>query len=273
MKIKNTATWLQDYVNNKGEYFEDNLRLHEEKLCVPLTDYFDHADALSIQQHLIQHGMFFPDPTDKHIINQMILLRYWDKVEELLQTLEAAWGKRKGTLFVFPSDFTNNQLLHHFNGVSGLSFPDKLFLFITDQTTDIQLHALLIHEYSHVCRLQAFSSQINTLTLADAICLEGIAEYAVKEKLGEEYCSPWVHLYSNKQLNEIWTEWIKPNVTITSTDLQHFALMYGSDEIPRWAGYAVGYSFIDQYTQQHKPSLKQLLATPTQHILSEIDHI
>ncbi|MFB1049786.1 DUF2268 domain-containing protein [Paraliobacillus sp. JSM ZJ581] len=273
MKIKNTAAWLQEYTINKKNRLQDNLQIHAETLCQPLAPYFQDTDAHTIQHHLIQHGMFYPDPIDKQVIKQIIAKNYWERVRQQLQTLEKLWSKQEGTLFIFPSDFTNPQLLKQFNGVSGLSFTDKLFLFITDQTTEIQLQVLLTHEYSHICRLQHFSALGLTFTLADAIVLEGIAEAAVKELIGERYCSPWVHLYSKAQLADLWKEWIQPNIDVSSTCMKHYALMYGTEEIPQWAGYAVGYDVIDHYIKKYNISTKQLITTPTKEILTSIDHL
>ncbi|WP_369010262.1 DUF2268 domain-containing putative Zn-dependent protease [Oceanobacillus alkalisoli] len=52
-------------------------------------------------------------------------------------------------IFIFPSDRSNTEI----NGKSGLSFHDKLFLFISGETSLTEIKALLTHEYYHVCRL------------------------------------------------------------------------------------------------------------------------
>ncbi|CQR46003.1 hypothetical protein BN1058_00246 [Paraliobacillus sp. PM-2] len=270
MEIINTASWLQTYINKRKNTLEDNMQVHEEILCQPLVPYFKQTDAQAIQHHLIQHGMFYPDPTDKHIIENIIAKNYWRIVKQQLQNLEKMWSKYNGAIFLYPSDFTNAQLLEQFNGVSGLSYTDKLFLFITDQTTELHLQALLTHEYNHVCRLQYFSELEHTLTLADALVLEGIAEIAVREQIGEAYCSPWIHLYSKEQISALWKHWLKSNINIPSDNLQHQALMYGTEKIPKWAGYAVGYTLVDHYMQRYNVPLNKLITIPTSEFFTKI---
>ena len=70
-----------------------------------------------------------------------------------------------------------------FNGRAGVAFTDKLFVFMTSHTSDEEMLAVLTHEYHHVCRLKAINQSDETITLLDAMMMEGLAERAV-----EEYC-------------------------------------------------------------------------------------
>lgn len=90
------------------------------------------------------------------------------------------------------------------NGKSGLAFKDKLFLFLSDQNSDNEIRALLVHEYNHVCRLAKNGKQEENYVLLDSIILEGLAENAVRELVGEEYLAKWTSYYTEGQLNQMW---------------------------------------------------------------------
>ncbi|GAA5416051.1 hypothetical protein Pryu01_01083 [Paraliobacillus ryukyuensis] len=261
MQVADTQAWLQAYMVEKETLVSEGLNIQQATLCQPLVSYFEHASPQDIQIHLIQHGMFHPDPTDRTVIDRIIDQDYWEQTRKQLQDLERIFGKQDGTIFIFPSDTTNPRLQTEFDGVAGLSYHDKLFLFISDQITTLQLKILLTHEYSHVCRLHKVST--SNLTLADGLILEGIAELAVKEIVGEAYCAPWVGLYNQVELKSIWEDWLQPNLTLPPTSWMHHALMYGSDSIPKWAGYAYGFQLVQEFQRQNQVSLQNLVTMPT----------
>ncbi|WP_117168232.1 DUF2268 domain-containing protein [Paraliobacillus sediminis] len=264
-----TDNWLQNYVANKTDKIHENVVVHMDTLCEPLVSYFTDTDAQTIQWHLLQHGLFFPDPHDKQIILTMIKRNYWRKVEEQFASLKLKWKGPEVPVLLFPSDFTNNRLQEEFSGLSGLSYPDKVFLFITDDTPLKKLEALLTHEYSHVYRLQYNHSKDKTLTLSDAIVLEGIAEIAVKKIVGNTYLSKAGSLHTKEEAQFYWNEWIKPNQHLVKTNAQHDRLMYGGEEIPKWAGYNVGFHLVENYMEINKISLLELLQTPTDTIIEK----
>lgn len=264
-----TNKWLQNYTANKTKEIHKNFVVHMDTLCDPLVAYFTDTDAQTIQWHLLQHGLFYPDPHDKHIILAMIKHDYWRLVEEQFVSLKQRWQGPDVPLLLFPSDFTNNRLQEEFSGLSGLSYPDKVFLFITDDTPSKKLEALLTHEYSHVYRMQYNPLKEKVLTLSDAIVLEGIAEIAVKKLVGNTYLSKATSIYTKEEAQFYWNEWIKPNQHLVKTNVQHDRLMYGGDEIPKWAGYNVGFHLVENYMEKNKIPLLELLQTPTDTIIEK----
>lgn len=263
MEVIETNKWLRDYLAHKKDSLTDNLRVHQQFLCKPLAPYFSQEDTLTIQQYLIQHGMFYPNTTDCSTINHMINDCFWERITSEVKRIEENWSECTGAIFIFPSDSTNSDLQENWQGVSGVSFADKLFLFLSTTASQTQLQALLTHEYSHVCRLQYLEKNKQLLTLADSLILEGIAETAVEQLIGSTYMSPFIHLYDHTALTEIWRKWISTHLQLPNSSPQHHAIMYGNEQIPKGAGYAIGYALICRYLQQHPVSLKALLTLPT----------
>lgn len=75
---------------------------------------------------------------------------------------------------------------------------------MSDQNSDNEIRALLVHEYNHVCRLAKNDKQEENYILLDSIILEGLAENAVRELVGEEYLAKWTSYYTEGQLNQMW---------------------------------------------------------------------
>ena len=61
---------------------------------------------------------------------------------------------------------------------------------------------MFTHEYNHVCRLSKFQKSEEDYVLLDSIILEGLAENAVRERLGEEFLATWTSYYSNEELKK-----------------------------------------------------------------------
>ncbi|GGM41968.1 hypothetical protein GCM10011351_30060 [Paraliobacillus quinghaiensis] len=267
MSVIETDQWLLNYISSKKSTFQDNFMVQRDLLCAPLTHYFSDANSETIQLHLIQHGLFHPDPHDQYVIRGMISNDYWKITTVQLATLQKKWEGPDISTFLFPSDFKNEQLRTELNGISGLSYPDKLFLFITEQTTSNQLKALIVHEYSHVIRFHYVHHQNSILTLRDALVLEGIAEVAVKQIVGENALSKATKIYDQSTAKKHWQNWIKANQNLTKTNPKHDLLMYGGDNVPKWAGYNVGYHLVNTYVEKVNPTLQELLRTPTNKIM------
>ncbi|WP_186578655.1 DUF2268 domain-containing protein [Aquibacillus kalidii] len=267
MTIVDTHNWLIAYTKNKKDKFKDNLHVQCDEICEPLLPYFNDVNAYDIHQHLLSHGLFIPDPLDKQIIKKMIKDNQWKSANKVITQLSKLWGGPDVPVFIFPSDHTNKTLRTEFKGRSGLSYHDKVFLFITDTTTKKELQALITHEYNHVTRLNEVNIQEEKLNLLDALVLEGMAELAVKNELGPDHLSNWTSMYSNEFAHKAWNKWIKPNLALKKTNLIHEKIMYGSKVIPKWLGYNVGYHLVSSYNQTHQTSMYDLIRLSSQEIL------
>lgn len=143
------------------------------------------------------------------------------------------WGGPNIPVFIFPSDTKNRKLQEDFNGKTGLAFKDKLFLFISKDNSVEEIRALFTHEYNHVCRLSKFKKSEEIYVLLDTIILEGLAENAVSESLGEGLTATWTTYYSNEDLEEMWDNIIKPNMHTLRSDHKHQEILYGLRSYPK----------------------------------------
>ena len=192
----------------------------------------------------------------------------WEIVQNEAQILQEMWKGPDVPIFIFPSDISNETMKLEFNGKSGLSFKDKLFLFISEENDEAEIRSLLTHEYNHVCRLTYYPKHEDDYTLLDTIILEGLAENAVRERFGEEFLSSWTSLYTDKELLKMWEKLIVPNRSILKTDPKLHELLYGSPLYPYMAGYAVGYFLVKKYMKINQFTSKDLLSSkPVQFFL------
>ena len=82
---------------------------------------------------------------------------------------------------------------------AGVSFKNKMFLFLTPLQDEKELEALIVHEYHHVCRLNKLVKPLDEYTLIDSIVMEGFAEYVVTKYCGKEYNAKWISLLHERR--------------------------------------------------------------------------
>jgi uncharacterized protein YjaZ len=169
--------------------------------------------------------------------------------EEIFNKYKRKWKGPDIPIFIFPLDQSNSKLMREGKGKSGLSFIDKMFIFLTPINDEKELEALFVHEYHHVCRMQAQKKNPAEYTLLDSIILEGLAEHAVAENCGEKYTGEWSRRYSTKVLAEFWEKELQEKLSIQRDDRQHDEILFGLRGLPTLLGYAIGYEIVKQYKQ------------------------
>jgi len=256
MSVIQTNKWLL-------EYYEEPI-----KLCEKLTGMFDNIAASHIYHYLIQHGMY-QRPTKQGMkqVKQLINHEVWEVVKKEERKLKALWDGPNIPIFIFPSESTSRQMKRDYNGKSGLTFKDKLFLFVSEENTEKEIRALFTHEYNHACRLSKINKQMKDFVLLDTIIMEGLAENAVKERIGKDYLALWTTYYSDKQLEEIWKSIIIPHQEMPAYRRKHHDILYGFKLYPKMAGYCAGYYLVQRYLEQNSSlSSKELLSMPSTRI-------
>lgn len=243
-----------------------NLYHKPIEICEKLKGHFDGALALEIYDHLTLHGMYHPLRNGNEVVNKLQKKKVWEIVQEEKLRLQKVWEGPSIPIFIFPSDKNNRKLKQDFNGKSGLAFKDKLFLFISEDNTEKELRALFTHEYNHVCRLSKFEKNEADYVLLDSIILEGLAENAVRERLGEECLATWTSYYSNEELKKMWNHLVLPNRSILKNELKHQTILYGLRFYPKMLGYCVGYYLVKSYIEATNTTSKDLLNIKTDHI-------
>jgi hypothetical protein len=116
----------------------------------------------------------------------------------------------------------------------------------------IRLERTLAHEFHHCMRL-------NTIgygkTLLEALISEGLADHFVVEIMGKEP-NPWSTALAPDQLR-IYLERAKAEFMNEKYNHQSWFFGRGNTDIPRWAGYALGFHLVKEYLTKHpdkKPS-------------------
>ncbi|EMI10168.1 DUF2268 domain-containing protein [Anoxybacillus gonensis] len=215
-----------------------------------------------VQRHLFAHGMARRNQHDT--MKQLAQKNVWAFVAKKFTELQKEWDGPDVPVFIFPADATNRSLQHEFGGKSGVAFRDQLFLFLLPHVSNEHIYALLIHEYNHVCRLHADPKDERDYTLLDRIVMEGLAEHAVKERLGSEYVATWTTYYTEEQLKQWMKKWMIPNLSTRPDDARYRALLYGSAFYPRMLGYAVGYEVVKRALE--KKTMMELLSMKSEEI-------
>jgi uncharacterized protein YjaZ len=236
------------------------------KICQELKAYFHRMNEREIHHYLNEFGMY--KRVSKPYIQQMIKYNVWGRVRQFFNDLKAKWQGPDIPIFIFPVDESSGLLSRDFRGKSGVSFRDKLFLFLSKEVGDEELKTVLTHEYHHICRLSMHEKKEEHYTLIDAIILEGLAEHAVCETVGEQALTVWVKKYSPGQLNRWWNLWIKPNQLVKRDDPKYVQLLFGKAFYPHMLGYALGYHIVRTYHKTHKLNIKETFTIPVDQIVA-----
>ncbi|GAB3793239.1 DUF2268 domain-containing putative Zn-dependent protease [Virgibacillus kimchii] len=254
MGVISTDMWLLDDHNDPI------------KICDKMESLFPGVDSADIYHHLMVNGMYqIPLKNGKQLIQHWQRKKVWSYVDKEFTHLKNNWNGPDIPIFIFPSS-TNRELKKENNGKSGLAFADKLFLFISDETSRDETKALLIHEYNHVCRLRKYNKKEQDYVLLDSIILEGLAEQAVHEKMGEEHVAKWCKYYPDDMLEKWWKTKLLPNSSIPKSDRRHQNLLYGFRLNPKMLGYSVGYYLVQQYVKENKLNSKDLMSLSSEEI-------
>lgn len=193
--------------------------------------------------------MYKPNHRTRKTLEKLEEGKFWSVIEGIYLKYKRKWKGPDIPILIFPMDHSNSRLMREGNGKSGLSFIDKMFLFLTPVEDEKELEALFVHEYHHVCRMQALKKNPEEYTLLDSIILEGLAEHAVAENCGEKYTGEWSRRYSTTVLAGFWEKELKEKLSIKRNDRQHDELLFGLGSNPRLLGYAMGYEIVKQYKQ------------------------
>ncbi|WP_243291334.1 DUF2268 domain-containing protein [Bacillus sp. FJAT-47783] len=242
MGVVNTNEWLKKDPNPL-------------KACEKLTHYFQQISAEEIYDYLKDFGMY--RSVRKTFLKEMERSHIWPKVKKRYERLKQKWEGPDVPVFIFPVDERNGLLTRDFQGRSGVSFPDKMFLFLSPRTSDLSLDAVITHEYHHICRLHKYSKREEEYTLLDTIILEGLAEHAVKEEIGEEAITHWMTKYSPTQLKRWWNMWVKDNQHVKRDHPKYVQLLFGKAFYPTMLGYALGYDIVETYHKQYPFSIEK----------------
>jgi uncharacterized protein YjaZ len=209
--------------------------------------------------------MYKPDRKSRRAFDGLKSEGFWDKTEKIFMKYKRKWKGPDIPIFIFPMNESNARLMKEGKGKSGVSFIDKLFLFLTPIDDLKQLEALFVHEYHHVCRMNGLKKSPAEYTLLDSIILEGLAEHAVAENCGDKFTGEWSRRYSTEYLGGFWENDVLEKLSINRNERQHDQILFGLGSRPRLLGYAIGYEIIKQCKQHENFTEKASFSLPSEY--------
>ncbi|MCM2533698.1 DUF2268 domain-containing protein [Neobacillus pocheonensis] len=257
MGIIRTNQWLK-------EEFE-----HPTEICEKLIPYFKGQNANEIYNQLMKFGMYRPSRLSKWSLEMMVEQKIWENTERLFQHYKKKWSGPDIPIFLFPLNQSGGLFFRSESDKSGVSYPDKMFLFLSQIDDTKELEALLVHEYHHVCRLSKLNKRMEEYTLLDSIIIEGLAEYAVLNNCGKEYLANWCRMYTKKDLLGLWDKYLKGQLGKKKSDRVHDNLLYGGGRIPKLLGYAAGFAIVEDYYKAHDYSTKLSFSIPASKFIKD----
>jgi uncharacterized protein YjaZ len=249
MGIERTDLWLD-------EYFHQPTQLIKEHIVSPVKE-----DAHKLYNYLRSFGMYSPNERTKEILAQLIEHDYWSKSNKILNQYRNRWNGPNVPVYIFPIHTNVKQKM------CGVSFKNKMFLFLSPLKDIKELEALIVHEYHHVCRLRSHQKTPRDYSVLDSMVMEGFAELAVKNYCGENYNAKWIHQYHESELEKFWEKYVKNHIHATRTDKIHDALLFGKGFFPHLLGYSIGYWLISKANEKQKFSIEESFNVTSDEVL------
>ncbi|MEH7253493.1 DUF2268 domain-containing protein [Neobacillus niacini] len=238
------------------------------KICDKLLPVFKGSSAPKIYQQLTEFGMYKPSSRTKGIFLSLKENKKWEEVERILQEYQKKWRGPDIPIYLFPIGQQRSFFSRQEDKVKGgVSYPDKMFLFLSNSLTSKELEALFVHEYHHICRLTNQTKRFEEYTLLDSLIIEGLAEYAVLVNCGRNYLADWCSMYSDSELIKLWDKYLNDNLELKKSDRKHDDLLYGTGRIPKLLGYAAGFRIVEEYYKNNQFSISLSFKLPAKKFL------
>ena len=183
-------------------------------------------------------------------------LDVWAIVERQLDDLMKQWAGPTTKVAILP--------IQHGFVKNGVAYQHGICLFVSPHTSVKELHALITHEYHHICRQYYYAGPP---TLLDSFIMEGLAEHAVESLFGEHAVSSWTKRYSLKEINDYWHTYFLEHLSVRGLH-NHQPFLFGdAKQLPAHIGYCTGYRIVEAFLMKN-PSLttQQLLQIPSEEI-------
>lgn len=214
-------------------------------ICERFLKEFNETDSKKIYTYLMSFGMYRPTNGSLRLFRQLKEKNVWAIINKLYRKYRKKWKGPEVNIYIFPvSQSSRSFIKGESTTKSGVSFHDRIFLFVGNYKDEKELEALFVHEYHHVCRIWKQGSDTSQFTLLDSIVLEGLAELEVEKNCGAEYLADWCHFYSDDDIDMFMKKYIQANLTLKKNDELHDALLFGLGKYPKLLGYACGYSLV-----------------------------
>ncbi|WHM03016.1 DUF2268 domain-containing protein [Bacillus velezensis] len=257
MSVKQTYQWMEKAAS------VNDLAPH----LLPLFSGADKKEWKPILGMLQNHGMFRHLKDGVRTSKRLKEKGCYSHIQKEEAYLKEKWNGPDVPIVVLPVDERNRKIRQEFGSKSGLAFRDKMFLFLSSDSSNSAVSALMTHEYNHVCRLEHVTKDEKDETFLDTIMMEGLAEYAVYERFGSSLTAEWTSYYTPEQLDFLFEKRVKPNHRLTRDSRMFSQLLYGKGYFPSMLGYAVGFNIVKKYLTDHQKTVKEALAIPSKTFL------
>ena len=216
------------------------VKNREQKVFDLVEGIFPGLPPQAVYYELLQQGLLQKGKLE-------LSLNVWAIAELELGRLMQEWKGPDVPVYIFP--ITNSAVKN------GVAYQGGICLFVSARVTVKELHALLAHEYHHMCRRPLVEEPP---TVKDSLIMEGLAEHAVESLYGEHALSSWTKRYSMAEVREFWRTHFRPALNVRWVQ-NHRAFLYGDDQmgLPPWIGYCTGYRIVQAFQERYGP-LKQM---------------
>jgi uncharacterized protein YjaZ len=255
MGVEDTAGWLKELINEPI------------KICEKISNIERKESPEKLYEYLTQFGMYRPNAKLEKLFVDLEKSQIWDKVKRLFQKYKKKWNGPDIPIYIFPIG-SSGGIFQSPKTKSGVSFPDKLFLFLSDIEDELEIEALFIHEYHHICRLNGLKKSIDEYTLLDSLVMEGLAEDAVHEILGSKYLAEWSKMLSEENFNFYMKKFLQNNLTLKKSTRKHDQLLFGRGLLPNMLGYTCGYHIVRSFRLKNSYTTKESFALESENFMN-----
>jgi uncharacterized protein YjaZ len=211
--------------------------------------------------------MYRPNTNQQIVFEALETSQTWEKVQRLYQKYKKKWNGPDIPIYIFPIG-SGSGLFHSTQTKSGVSFTDKLFLFLSELEDERELEALFVHEYHHICRLNGLKKPIKEYTLLDSLIMEGLAEDAVHEIVGKEYVAKWCKMLSKENFKFYMEKYLQNHLTLKKGTPKHDQLLFGKGLLPNMLGYTCGYHIIRSFRLENSYSTKETFTMESEKFMN-----
>lgn len=127
------------------------------------------------------------------------------------------------------------------------------------------LPALVAHETHHVWRFT--SDNGSPQGLAAAAVAEGLADHFAREVYPDIPPAPWTRAIPETDHVDWWNRLTTADGDDVGMD-DHDRWFFGTDDVPKWVGYTLGWELVDDYLACHDTQASDLVSTPWERIIA-----
>ncbi|WP_100373509.1 DUF2268 domain-containing protein [Bacillus sp. FJAT-45037] len=244
--IVRTDKWFTHYTNEWSKKINEaeKRKWHQKLFITPFLSLFESHGEYQLSQQLEHIGLIPSSINPRPIYEHFRQNAYWDVLAVQFCHLQKKWEAPDIPVYLFPAN-PNSKEVQLLGGKNGLAMQEAIII-LADQGLSIdQLRAIFTHEYHHILRLNQTLVREDSITLLESMIMEGLAEFAVKEEIGEDQIAVWTSMYKKREAVRLFKQWLVPHLNELGRR-KHLSYLYGGgiQQVPRWLGYCCGYHIV-----------------------------